>query len=157
MKIRKPAHVVIAEDNAVAREVLRGIIMRDAAFRLVGEAVNGHVALELVKSLRPDLVCLDVMMPGLDGLSVMRTINDLCPETRVVLVTGQATSEVVKEALAQRAAGLVVKPYSAQKLLQALHGALSKPAGTKLEARQAHPVDTVPGDPVGPRSPGEPE
>jgi two-component system, chemotaxis family, chemotaxis protein CheY len=128
MITRRPAHVVIAEDNTVAREVLRGIIKRDEAFTLVGEAVNGHIALELVKGLRPDLVCLDVMMPGLDGLSVMRSINALFPETRVVLVTGQATSEVVNDALAQGAFGLVVKPYSAQKLLGALHIALSKPA-----------------------------
>lgn len=150
MKTRKPAHIVIAEDNAVAREVLRGVIMRDEAFKLVGEAVNGHVALELVKSLRPDLVCLDVMMPGLDGLSVMRSISDDCPETRVVLVTGQATSEVVSEALSQGASALVVKPYSAQKLLRALHSALSKPAGTKLEAVQA--MDAAPTDPVAPGS-----
>lgn len=125
--------MVIAEDNAVAREVLRGIIRRDERLRLVGEAVNGQIALELVESLRPDLVCLDVLMPGLDGLAVLRSITEQYPETRVILVTGQSTSEVVAEALKQGACGFVVKPFSAEKLLRAIHGALNRPV-QKAEA-----------------------
>jgi two-component system chemotaxis response regulator CheY len=120
--------ILIAEDNPVVREVLRGIIRHDRLFSVIGEATNGQTALELVASLKPDLVCLDVLMPGLDGLSVLRTMHDEFPDTRVVLVTGQSTSEVVSEALALGASGFVVKPFNAEKLLRALHAALGMPA-----------------------------
>jgi two-component system chemotaxis response regulator CheY len=125
-----PAHyrILIAEDNPVVREVLRGVIRHDDRLRIVGEAANGQAALELVDSTRPDLVCLDVLMPGLDGLSALKTIREKYPETRVILVTGQSTSEVVSEALKHGASGFVVKPFNANQLLRAIYNALGLPA-----------------------------
>ncbi|HUR10423.1 MAG TPA: response regulator [Flavitalea sp.] len=81
----EPSHynLLIAEDNPVVREVLRGVIRHDERLRIVGEAANGQAALELVDSLKPDLVCLDVLMPGLDGLSALKTIKEKYPDTRV--------------------------------------------------------------------------
>lgn len=133
--------MVIAEDNPVAREVLRGIIRHDDRLKLVGEAANGQIALELVESLRPDLVCLDVLMPGLDGIEVLRVIAEQYPKTRVILVTGQSTSEVVTEALRQGACGFVVKPFSADKLLRAIHSALAKPLQRAAAAVPQAPAD----------------
>jgi two-component system chemotaxis response regulator CheY len=120
--------ILIAEDNPVVREVLRGVMRHDDRLRIVGEASNGQLALELVESLKPDLVCLDVLMPGLDGLTVLKTIKEKFPETRVIIVTGQSTSEVVSEALKLGANGLVVKPFNADKLLRAVDKALTTPA-----------------------------
>jgi two-component system chemotaxis response regulator CheY len=117
-------NILIAEDNPVVREVLRGVIRHDDRLRIVGEAANGQAALELVESLRPDLVCLDVLMPGLDGISALKTIKEKFPETRVILVTGQSTSEVVTEALKHGASGFVVKPFNANQLLRAVYNAL---------------------------------
>jgi two-component system chemotaxis response regulator CheY len=108
--------------------VLRGVIRHDDRLRIVGEAANGQAALELVDSTRPDLVCLDVLMPGLDGLSALKTIREKYPETRVILVTGQSTSEVVSEALKHGASGFVVKPFNANQLLRAIYNALGLPA-----------------------------
>src|SRR4051812_18302104 len=116
--------LLIAEDNPVVREVLRGVIRHDDRLRIVGEAANGQAALELVESLKPDLVCLDVLMPGLDGLSALKTIKEKYPDTRVILVTGQSTSEVVTEALKHGASGFVVKPFNANQLLRAVYNAL---------------------------------
>jgi two-component system chemotaxis response regulator CheY len=117
--------VLIAEDNPVVREVLRGVIRHDDRLRIVGEAANGQLALDLVDSLKPDLVCLDVLMPGLDGLTALKTIKEKYPDTRVILVTGQSTSEVVGEALKHGASGFVVKPFNANQLLRAVYNALS--------------------------------
>jgi DNA-binding NarL/FixJ family response regulator len=117
--------IVVAEDNVVVREVLRSVIRQDKSLCIVGEAANGQAALELVDSFEPDVVCLDVLMPGMDGLSVLRTIREKHPATPVIIVTGQSTSEVVSEALKLGAAGFVVKPFSAEKLLRAIHGALA--------------------------------
>ena len=125
MNERTHYNLLIAEDNPVVREVLRGVIRHDDRLRIVGEAANGQLALELVDSLKPDLVCLDVLMPGLDGLTALKTIKEKYPETRVILVTGQSTSEVVSEALKHGASGFVVKPFNANQLLRAVYNALS--------------------------------
>jgi two-component system chemotaxis response regulator CheY len=117
--------IVVAEDNPVVREVLRGVIRQDKSLAIVGEAANGQAALDLVESLDPDVVCLDILMPGMDGLTVLRAIREKHPATRVIVVTGQSTSEVVGEALKLGAAGFVVKPFNAEKLLRAIHNALA--------------------------------
>jgi two-component system chemotaxis response regulator CheY len=117
--------IVVAEDNAVVREVLRGVVRQDKSLAIVGEAANGQTALELVDTFTPDLVCLDILMPGMDGLTVLRTLREKHPAIAVIIVTGQSTSEVVTEALKLGAAGFVVKPFSAEKLLRAIHGALA--------------------------------
>jgi two-component system, chemotaxis family, chemotaxis protein CheY len=117
--------IVVAEDNAVVREVLRGVVRQDKSLAIVGEAANGQTALELVDTFAPDLVCLDILMPGMDGLTVLRTLREKHPAIAVIIVTGQSTSEVVTEALKLGAAGFVVKPFSAEKLLRAIHGALA--------------------------------
>jgi two-component system, chemotaxis family, chemotaxis protein CheY len=116
--------IVVAEDNAVVREVLRGIIRQDKSLKLVAEAANGQTALEIVGQHKPHLLCLDVLMPGMDGIAVLRKIKEDQPDTRVIIVTGQATSDVVKEALSLGAHGFVVKPFNADKLLRAIHAAL---------------------------------
>ena len=117
--------VAVAEDNAVVREVLRGIIRHDESLSLVAEARDGTAALELVALHKPDVICLDVMMPGLDGLSALKKIRQEHPDTRVIIVTGHPTSDVVQQALASGAHGFVVKPFNADKLLRAIHHALA--------------------------------
>lgn len=116
--------VAVAEDNAVVREVLRGIIRQDKTLKLVGEVANGEAALHLVELHKPNVICLDVLMPGMDGIAVLRKIKEEHSETRVIIVSGQATSEVVKEALSLGAHGFVVKPFNADKLLRAIHNAV---------------------------------
>jgi two-component system chemotaxis response regulator CheY len=117
--------IVVAEDNAVVREVLRGIIRQDKTLKIVGEAANGQGALDLVATHKPNLICLDILMPGMDGLSALRKIREEHPDTRVIIVTGQSTSDVVTEALKLGANGFVVKPFNADKLLRAIHSALA--------------------------------
>ena len=123
--------IVIAEDNAVVREVLRGIIRQNKGLAIVGEANNGQDALDLVERLKPDLLCLDVLMPGMDGLTALRQLREHHPDTRVIVVTGQSTSEVVSEAMKLGANGFVVKPFNADKLLRAIATALAAPAAAE--------------------------
>ena len=123
------SRILIADDNDVVRRALRGLIRHDESLAVVGEASNGQSALEAVKALQPDLVCLDVLMPGLDGLSILRTIRQEHPAIRVVLVTGQATPEVVSQARELGAHGFVVKPFNAAKVLAAIRTALERGDG----------------------------
>ncbi len=120
------ARILIADDNDVVRRALRGLIRHDESLAVVAEASSGHSALEAIRTLQPDLVCLDVLMPGLDGISILRTIREEHPAIRVVLVTGQSTAEVVTQARQLGAHGFVVKPFNAAKVLGAIRAALQR-------------------------------
>jgi two-component system, chemotaxis family, chemotaxis protein CheY len=120
-----PARILIVDDSQVIRVALSGLIRQDAALTVAGEASTGEMALEALKALQPDLVCLDVLMPGIGGLETLKRMREEHPALRAVIITGAATSEVVKEALALGAKGMVVKPFSAQKVLTVIHSALA--------------------------------
>jgi two-component system, chemotaxis family, chemotaxis protein CheY len=93
---------------------------------VVGEAPTAHAALTAMeRGAAPDLVCLDVEMPGLDGLTLLKRIREEHEGVRVLMITGQSTLEVVKEALALGARGFVVKPFTASKVLDAIRQALA--------------------------------
>jgi two-component system chemotaxis response regulator CheY len=144
----KLARIVIVDDNAVVREVLRGMIGRDDRLKLVGQAATGEGAIDLVKSLNPDLVCLDVMLPGVDGLEVLRAIRAAHPDIKVILVSGHSTSDVVESAMKSGASGFIVKPFNANKLLQTIHSVLASPVPVK----EAEPAKA---DPPPPAEPGK--
>jgi len=121
--------VLVVDDNAVIRAALTSIIRQDERLTVVGEAASGEAALEAIKTSKPDVVCLDVLMPGIDGLAVLRRIRDEHPTMRVVIITAGATPEVVKDALALGAHGLVVKPFNASKVLSVIRSALRPAQG----------------------------
>ena len=125
------ARVLIVDDNAVVRSALSGVIRQDERLVLVGEAPSGDAALEMIETTMPDLVCLDVLMQGSDGLTVLRRIREEHPTIRVLMISGQATSEVVKQALQLGAHGFVVKPFNAGKVLNAIHSALDRGAADR--------------------------
>ena len=138
----RPSRIVIVDDNPVIRDLLRGIMRNDAGLVVVGEAANGDTAIDVVEKLRPDLICLDVLLPGLDGIAVLRALRAIHPEMRVVLVTGRATSNVVSEALELGAAGFVVKPFNAARLLATVRAALSAPPPKPRLVDGEQPADT---------------
>lgn len=80
--------VVIADDSADFREVLRRVLEHDGHFEVVGEAANGNDALEVVRGSHPDLVVLDLSMPGRGGRAVAPLIRAVAPKTRVVVLSG---------------------------------------------------------------------
>ena len=125
--MNKKSKVLIVDDNRIIREVLRGLIRHDESLQVVGSAANGQSALELVASAKPDLVCLDILMPGLDGIAVLRAIHASHPGTRVIVVSGESRSDVVLRALRAGASGFVVKPFNAEKVLRTIHTALKAP------------------------------
>ena len=118
------ARVLIVDDNALIRAALSGIIRQDGSLSVVGEACNATSALAAIRSTAPHVVCLDILMPGMDGLAALRQIRREYPKTRVVIVTGQGTSDVVNEARALGAHGFVVKPFSAGRVLNAIRQAM---------------------------------
>ncbi len=124
MSTEQCARVLVVDDNEVVRRALKGVISHDEALLVIGEASNGTSALESIKTLQPDLVCLDIMLPGVDGLTILRQVRKEYPAMRVVLITGQATADVVAQARELGAHGFVVKPFNAAKVLKTIHAAL---------------------------------
>lgn len=102
--------VVVAEDSPTARHLLVAMLESDAGLKVVGEASTGHEAVELVERLAPDLVTMDVEMPGLDGLSATREIMVRRP-TPIIVVSSQAQERAVSLSFeATRAGALLVLP-----------------------------------------------
>lgn len=120
--------ILIVDDNDVMRTLLRGILRAEQEYDVVGEARNGEVALEMTKRLRPNIVCMDVMMPVMSGIDALREIKMECPEVAVVMVTGNASAENVQESIENGAVGFIVKPFNAAKVLQTM-AAASQRAG----------------------------
>lgn len=118
--------VLVVDDDTLMRELLKAIL-RDEGFNVVGEAKDGQGALSQLGRLSPDVVCLDVNMPGMSGLEVLKAIQTAAPATKVVMVTGDATMGTVREAVSYGAAGYVIKPFKAGRVGPAIRAALKGP------------------------------
>lgn len=118
------ARLVIADDHELSRAGLRTMLMGQRGLELVGEATNGHEALELCRRLQPNLALLDVRMPQLDGLATCRSIKQSCPTTSVILITMHENPEYLLEALKAGAAGYILKDITQRELLNAVRRVL---------------------------------
>ncbi len=117
--INKRLSVAIVDDNDMMRAILRGML-RGEAFDVVGEARNGTLAVDLAERLKPDIICMDVMMPEKNGLEAMAEIKAARPETQIVMITSNADPETVQDAIQNGAAGFIIKPFNAARVLDTL-------------------------------------
>lgn len=111
--------VLIVDDNELIRLTLRAML-RAAGFEVLGEARNGESALAMVEHHQPDIVCLDVNMPGMSGLDVLSDVRKNYPSIKVVMVTGTVDRDSVKAMIAAGAAGIIVKPFNAARITETL-------------------------------------
>jgi DNA-binding NarL/FixJ family response regulator len=115
--------VMIVDDQAVIRAGLRVLVDRDPDLTVVGEAVTGQQALQLAPTLRPDVVLMDIRMPGLDGIQATRQLL-AAPDTahlRVIVLTTFDTDEYVFDALRAGASGFLLKDADPAELRRAIH------------------------------------
>jgi DNA-binding NarL/FixJ family response regulator len=112
--------VLIADDHALFREGLRKVLGASKDIDVVGAAQSGEEALELVERLAPDVVLLDVRMPGMSGIEAARVIRGTSPRTRVIILTVHADEEFLFEAIKAGAMGYLLKDASSEELLRAI-------------------------------------
>jgi DNA-binding NarL/FixJ family response regulator len=112
--------VLIADDHLVVRAGIRALIESIDGVTVVGEANDGREAVELVATLRPEIVLLDVSMPGLNGIEAATRLRDQSPATRVIILSMHANDAYVRLALKAGAAGYVLKSATAAELQAAL-------------------------------------
>jgi len=117
---RPVSRVVIADDHAIVRRGVRSMIAEDENFEIVGEATSGEETLALVKELRPDIVVLDISMPGQNGLDVTRKLRRAGADVRILILTMHLNEEVARECLRAGARAYLVKTDDAQDVLAAL-------------------------------------
>jgi DNA-binding NarL/FixJ family response regulator len=120
-----PARLLIADDHALVREGFRAMLANEKGIEVVGEAEDGRRAVELTRTLRPDLVLMDVRMPEMDGLEATRLIKREHLSVSVLVVTTYDDPDYLLEAVKAGAAGYVLKGATKEQLVEAVHRALS--------------------------------
>jgi len=109
--------VLIVDDHAVLRQALRMLLENQQEVEVVGDAGNGREALDAVEKLHPDVVLMDMVMPGLNGLEATRQIRRRAPKAKVLILTGYMEDEQILAALRAGASGYVVKKSDVEELL----------------------------------------
>jgi DNA-binding NarL/FixJ family response regulator len=115
-----PVRVLIADDHRLFAEALQAILSSDRRIDVIGLAASGNEAVEKAKELHPDVVLMDISMPGLDGVAATRVIREEEPAVNVVMVTGSDARQDVAAARTAGAAGYVTKDRIAAELIGAI-------------------------------------
>ncbi|HEY3423433.1 MAG TPA: response regulator [Negativicutes bacterium] len=112
--------VVIVEDDPMVLELHRQYVCKMRAFRLIGDARNGKEGFQVISSLKPQLVILDIYMPEGDGIEILKKIRSLGINTDVILVTAAQNSEIIQQGMQYGVVDYIIKPFTFQRFKKAL-------------------------------------
>jgi DNA-binding NarL/FixJ family response regulator len=115
--------IILADDHPVVREGLRAALEAEAGFSVVAQAADGLETVRLVERLQPDVLVLDIVMPGLNGLDVLPIVRKRTPRTRVVVFSMYTNEDLIRQALRNGAAGYVLKGCAPAHLVEAVRQA----------------------------------
>lgn len=107
---------ILVVDDEIMQRILLQELLELLGHQVVGDAENGAKALELYASLKPDVVTLDISLPDMDGLQVLRQLREMDPKARVVMISGNDQEVIIQKALAAGALELLVKPLDKTRL-----------------------------------------
>jgi len=116
-------NVMIVDDLAFIKIVLRDILEK-SGFRVVGEASNGDEAIRVYLDTRPDVVLMDITMPGMDGLTALKKIREHDPNARIIICSALGQQRLIVQAIQLGAKDFIVKPFQPQRIISALKKAL---------------------------------
>jgi DNA-binding NarL/FixJ family response regulator len=126
---RKGCRIVVVDDFPAWRDTLRQVLSRPG-WRLVGEARDGPGAIAKASQIQPDIVILDIGMPGINGIEVAKQIRRNCPQTRIIFLTQQTDEDIMEAAIAAGASAYVLKSKAFTDLSRAIAAALQDAAAT---------------------------
>lgn len=115
--------VMLVDDAAFMRMMLKDILSNNG-YQVIGEAENGQVAVEKYSDLKPDITIMDITMPEMDGLQAVKEIRSRDPQARVIMCSAMGQQAMVIEAIQSGAKDFVVKPFQAERVLEAVAKAL---------------------------------
>lgn len=149
-----PISVILVDDHRMVLEGLKGLLAPDPEVRVIGEAENGMMAISLARRLTPDVMVLDVTMPGLNGIETMREIRTASPETEVVGLSMHAAAQVVCDMFRAGASGYILKTGSVDQLGLAIRTVMRGETFLSKEIAGLVPQELLRGQPV-PTLPGQ--
>jgi two-component system, NarL family, response regulator NreC len=113
--------IVIADDHGVLRAGLRTLLSAEPGFEVVGEAASGEEAIRVAFECRPNIVLLDVSMPGLGGIEATKVLKEKLPRARVLILTVHEDGALLREAIRSGASGYIIKRAVESELINAIH------------------------------------
>lgn len=128
--------ILLVDDHAVVRSGLSKFLLVNKDMKLVGEASDGEEAVQKTSLYRPDVVLMDLMMPGMDGIAATREIHQKYPKVKVIALTSFAEQNIVQGALQAGAIGYLQKNVTAKELARAIHSACEGKMTLSSEATQ---------------------
>jgi NarL family two-component system response regulator LiaR len=141
--------VLVADDHAIVRKGICALLATEEGIEVVGEAADGQHAIEQVERLRPDVVLMDLVMPGVDGLAATRRISADWPETRILVLTSFAGVDKIMPAIKAGALGYLLKDSGPEILVESIHqvycgnSSLHPSVARALLQEVAHPSDAT--------------
>jgi DNA-binding NarL/FixJ family response regulator len=143
---RAAIRVLLAEDHTIVRQGLRSLLSREPDLTVVGEATDGREAVRLAEQLGPDVVIMDLAMPGLNGVDASRQIRKRCPRTRILILSMHQGEEYVRPAIRAGISGYLLKGSGISDLVAATRAvaageAFFSPAVSKILLRDARLAD----------------
>ena len=130
--------VAIVDDHSVVRIGMKYVIMTDREFKFVGEADDGAEAVSLVEKVHPDILLLDVRMPGTGGIAALKSVREKFPDQKVVMLTMSDSEEDVYQAITLGARGYVIKDNSPVNIIGALKKVMAGDLAVSDAVRSAY-------------------
>ncbi|RMF09592.1 MAG: DNA-binding response regulator [Candidatus Neomarinimicrobiota bacterium] len=121
----KRVRILLADDHAIVRDGLQALLHSRPGYQVVGQADTGQEAIALAGKLRPDVIIMDIHMPGMDGIEAVRTIRSFSLKTRIIMLSMYSDPLYVRQALRLGANGYLLKQAAAAGLLEAVDCVLS--------------------------------
>ncbi len=134
---KRPIRVLVVDDHAVVRSGLSAFLTTYEDLDLVGAAAGGAEAIRLCEKYRPDVILMDLVMPGVDGAAATKTIREQWPDTQVIALTSFKEEDLVQSALKAGAIGYLIKSVSADELADAIRAAQAGRPTLASEAAEA--------------------
>ncbi len=142
--------VLIVDDHAIVRKGIRALLSESGGFEIVAEVADGQAAVLAAAETQPDVILMDLLMPGMDGIEATRRITSLQPEARILVLTSFAADNKLFPAIKAGALGYLLKDSSPEELVRAIRQvhrgepALHPTIARKLLQEVAHPADLQP-------------
>ena len=117
--------ILIVDDAAFMRMMIKNILIKNG-YEICGEAENGQMAIELYKELKPDLITMDITMPEMNGIEVVKAIRAFDPGANIIMCSAMGQQAMVMEAIQAGAKDFIVKPFQQDRILQAIGRVLAR-------------------------------
>lgn len=117
--------ILVIDDHALTRSLLKGLL-KDAGYHAIREAMDGDAGVKLAQYFGPDLICLDMAMPGRSGLEMLGPLKEVAPRASILMVTANSERDTVVNCLNAGASGYIIKPFNAATVLRVIESALRK-------------------------------